>query len=125
MEFLAELLTIGVFLTPLGRPLGMTPLRGYRWWSSGPSAKLNNRTTKLDKLTAEVREETIPWIKHLFAGADEDESGELDAEEFRKFYPNLVEYLEENTGQVMSSVEDCMAEIDAESTAGKGNGTIE
>jgi len=97
----------------------------YRWWSSGPSAKLNNRTTKLDKLTAEVREETIPWIKHLFAGADEDESGELDAEEFRKFYPNLVEYLEENTGQVMSSVEDCMAEIDAESTAGKGNGTIE
>ena len=64
-----------------------------KWWVNGPAKDQEVRKSMLLQLSKEMREEYIPHIKEMFAEADDDNSGELDPEEFELFYPKLVSYL--------------------------------
>lgn len=97
------------------------------WYQSGPAKSKALKDSKLDKLAGEVRSEYLPWIKHLFSAADEDDSGALDQFEYADFYPTLVEYMEINGGHKLPPLEECLEQMDAISGNGinSGNGMVE
>jgi len=96
------------------------------WYQNGPEKTQSVRTSKLDKLKKEVRSEYLPWIKHLFATADQDGSGALDDFEFADFYPTLADYMEVNGEHKLPPLEDCQVQMDNAGKSGTtGNNLIE
>lgn len=79
-----------------------------KWWAAGPAKKKEVKQAMMMQLSKEMRDEYIPHIREMFAEADDDGSGELDPEEFGKFYPDLVAYL----GYPLPPCAECIKQID-------------